>query len=128
MELNYTKQRLIDLFVGARDLVLKTITATQIMRGTSKKGNSIIPKTQSLMLLKSNGEEYISNGYIIIKRGVDKKIDAFLEKNYHMVSEQDFNMKTIYNGNKEDYELITEVDERVEKTLLKTDKTSQSEF
>lgn len=125
MELNYTKQRLIDLFVGARDLVLKTITAKQVMMGTKKRGNQIINNSDRLVEKTIDGVQYLGNGYLFIKKGIDKNIDALFEKYSDMVSTYEYKGRRFYSGKKEDYELVTEIDLRTEQTLLKTNKTTQ---
>lgn len=125
MELNYTKQRLIDLFVGARDLVLKTITAKQVMMGTKKRGNQIINNSDRLVEKTIDGVQYLGNGYLFIKKGIDKNIDALFEKYSDMVSAYEYKGRRFYSGKKEDYELVTEIDLRTEQALLKTNKTTQ---
>ena len=125
MELNYTKQRLIDLFVGARDLVLKTITAKQVMMGTKKRGNQIINNSDRLVEKTIDGVQYLGNGYLFIKKGIDKNIDTLFEKYSDMVSAYEYKGRRFYSGKKEDYELVTEIDLRTEQALLKTNKTTQ---
>lgn len=125
MELNYTKQNLLDLFLGAKDLVLKTITAKQVMMGTTKRGKQIINNSDRFVEITIDGVQYLGNGYLFIKKGIDKKIDALFEKYSDMVSAYEYKGIPIYNGKKEDYELVTEIDLRTEQTLLKTNKTTQ---
>lgn len=125
MELNYTKQSLLDLFTGARDLVLKTITAKQVMMGAKKRGNQIINNSDGLVEKTIDGVQYLGNGYLFIKKGIDKNIDALFEKYSDMVSAYEYKGRSFYSGKKEDYELVTEIDLRTEQALLKTNKTTQ---
>ncbi len=125
MELNYTKQNLLDLFLGARDLVLKTITAKQVMMGTKKRGNQIINNSDRLVEKTIDGVQYLGNGYLFIKKGIDKNIDTLFEKYSDMVSAYEYKGRRFYSGKKEDYELVTEIDLRTEQALLKTNKTTQ---
>lgn len=116
------------LMEKARDLknkVLKKVTALQIFKGTKKSGKQIIKDSDKVVIFKmENGQEFITNGYFMIKKGYDKAMDEMLVKFADKVEVMEQKMKTFYTGYESDYAMVTNADVRVFNTLLTTEKTT----
>lgn len=116
------------LMEKARDLknkVLKKVTALQIFKGTKKSGKQIIKDSDKVVIFKmENGQEFITNGYFMIKKGYDKAMDEMLVKFADKVEVMEQKMKTFYTGYESDYAMVTNADVRVYNTLLTTEKTT----
>lgn len=116
------------LMEKARDLknkVLKKVTALQVFRGVKKGGEQIIKDSDKVVIFKmDNGQEFITNGYFMIKKGYDKAMDEMLVKFADKVVVMEQKMKTFYTGCESDYAMVTNADVRVFNTLLTTEKTT----
>lgn len=117
--------RLMERVRDVKNKVLKKVTALQIFKGAKKGGEQIIKDSDKVVIFKmDNGQEFITNGYFMIKKGYDKAMDEMLVKFADKVQVIEQKMKTFYTGYKSDYAIVTGADVRIFHTLLTTEKTT----
>ena len=117
--------RLMEIVRDVKNKVLKKVTALQIFKGAKKGGEQIIKDSDKVVIFKmDNGQEFITNGYFMIKKGYDKAMDEMLVKFADKVQVIEQKMKTFYTGYKSDYAIVTGADVRIFHTLLTTEKTT----
>lgn len=117
--------RLMERVRNVKNKVLKKVTALQIFKGVKKGGEQIIKDSDKVVIFKmDNGQEFITNGYFMIKKGYDKAMDEMLVKFADKVQVIEQKMKTFYTGHKSDYAIVTGADVRIFHTLLTTEKTT----
>lgn len=117
--------RLMERVRNVKNKVLKKVTALQIFKGVKKGGEQIIKDSDKVVIFKmDNGQEFITNGYFMIKKGYDKAMDEMLVKFADKVQVIEQKMKTFYTGYKSDYAIVTGADVRIFHTLLTTEKTT----
>ena len=115
--------RLMERVRDVKNKVLKKVTALQIFKGVKKGGEQIIKDSDKVVIFKmDNGQEFITNGYFMIKKGYDKAMDEMLVKFADKVQVIEQKMKTFYTGYKSDYAIVTGADVRIFNTLLTTEK------
>ena len=117
--------RLMERVRDVKNKVLKKVTAQHIFKGAKKGGEQIIRDTDKVVLFKmEDGQEFITNGYFMVKKGFDKAMDEMLVKFADEVIISKQKMKTFYTGHKSDYAIVTGADVRIFHTLLTTEKTT----
>ena len=117
--------RLMERVRDVKNKVLKKVTELQIFKGAKKGGEQIIRDTDKVVLFKmEDGQEFITNGYFMVKKGFDKAMDEMLVKFADEVIISKQKMKTFYTGYKSDYAIVTGADVRIFHTLLTTEKTT----
>lgn len=117
--------RLMERVRDVKNKVLKKVTAQHIFKGAKKGGEQIIKDSDKVIIFKmDNGQEFITNGYFMIKKGYDKAMDEMLVKFADKVQVIEQKMKTFYTGHKSDYAIVTGADVRIFHTLLTTEKTT----
>lgn len=117
--------RLMERVRDVKNKVLKKVTALQIFKGAKKGGEQLIKDSDKVVIFKmDNGQEFITNGYFMIKKGYDKAMDEMLVKFADKVQVREQKMKTFYTGHKSDYAIVTGADVRIFHTLLTTEKTT----
>ena len=101
--------------------LLKKVTALQIFKGVKKGGEQIIKDSDKVVIFKmDNGQEFITNGYFMIKKGYDKAMDEMLVKFADKVQVIEQKMKTFYTGYKSDY-AIESIEHIIKYNLLEED-------
>lgn len=117
--------RLMERARDVKNKVLKKVTAQHIFKGAEKGGEQIIKDSDKVLIFKmDNGQEFITNGYFMIKKGYDKAMDKMLVKFADKVQVIEQKMKTFYTGHKSDYAIVTGANVRIFNTLLTTEKTT----